>query len=65
MIKESIPKMKRKITIGAAETGDEVIFECADGTFSSIGTMDARGHELKIDVFIAKKLFQGSRALVV
>ena len=32
--------MHRKLWIEAAETGDEVIFPCANGTFSKVATMN-------------------------
>ena len=39
---EFIPKMQGKIFVGAAESGDEMVLEGTDSTFSSISSMDAR-----------------------
>ncbi len=37
---EAVPKMKRKVFVSAAETGDEMVLERADGTFSGIAAVD-------------------------
>jgi hypothetical protein len=36
-----------EIGVGAAEAGNEVVFEGADGTLSGIGAMDTRRGELE------------------
>jgi hypothetical protein len=38
---KTIPEMEREIFVSAAETGNEVIFEGADGAFCSIASMDS------------------------
>lgn len=38
-----VPQMKWKIRVGAAaESGDEMVFECSDGTFGGISAMEVR-----------------------
>jgi len=37
---EVIPKVNGKVFVSTAETGNEVIFEGANGTFSSIASVD-------------------------
>ncbi len=34
--------MQREVLVGAAEAGDEVVLEGADGTFSGIAAVDVR-----------------------
>jgi hypothetical protein len=41
--KEAVPEVERKIAVGAAEAGDEVVLERADGAFGGVGTVDAGG----------------------
>ena len=48
---EAVPEVERKIGIGAAETGDEVLFPCADGFFRWIITVVLRWDELKVYFF--------------
>ena len=38
-----VPKMKWKVFVGAAETGDEMVFEGANGSFSSVRCDDGCG----------------------
>ena len=40
---KAVPKMKRKVFVSAAETGDEMVLERADGTFSGIAAVDIAG----------------------
>jgi hypothetical protein len=37
--KEAIPKMKRKIRVRAAETGNEVVLEGTYGAFGGVATV--------------------------
>ena len=48
-----------------AESCNEVIFECADCSFSCIATMDAWGHNLAINFFSLHEFFENCRAFVV
>jgi hypothetical protein len=40
--KESIPEGGRNILVGAAQTGDEVIFERSNAPFGSVAAVDVR-----------------------
>jgi hypothetical protein len=51
--------------VHAAEAGNEVVFECADGAFGGVATVDAGRRKLEIDVFLAEELFQGVGAFIV
>jgi hypothetical protein len=39
---KTVPQVERKIGIGAAESGDEVVFEGSDGAFCGVATMEVR-----------------------
>ena len=49
--------MKGKIGVGAAKSGNEVIFEYADGAFGTVASVGVRGDELKVNVVVSEKLF--------
>jgi hypothetical protein len=42
--------MERKVLVGAAQTGDEVIFGRSDGAFSRISTVAVRRKELVVNM---------------
>ena len=63
--KKFVPKVQGKVLIKAAETGNEVIFECANCTFSGVAPMDTGRDKLEVDGFFAEKGLQGFGALVV
>lgn len=41
------------LVVTAAQTCDEMVFECADGTFGGVALVDARRSEFKIDFFLS------------
>ena len=43
--------MEGKTRISGAKAGNEVVFEGADGSFSGIAAMHARGSKLEVNVF--------------
>jgi hypothetical protein len=57
--------MQWKIGIGAAEAGDEVIFERPDGAFGGVASVYMRRRELIVDAFVLEKLLEGLRCFVV
>ena len=57
--------MQGEVFVDAAQAGNEVIFERADGTFGSVASMHAGGYQLEVDTFVDEKGFEGSRAFVV
>ena len=44
--------MERNFWVAAAETCDQMIFECLDGALSSISAMKAERGELEGDTFL-------------
>ncbi len=65
MGEEFVPQMEREIFVDAAQAGDEVIFERANCTFSGVAAVETRRHQLIVDVFVDKELFECRGALVV
>ena len=47
--------MKRKIRVGRAETGNEVIFECLNGTFGKVVTMKADWGKFIVYIIVSKQ----------
>ncbi len=60
-----VPQVEWKVLVDAAQAGDEMIFERADGTFRSVASMKAGRDKLEINVGCAEKAFQSSGAFVV
>jgi hypothetical protein len=50
LFEESVPELERESIVGAAENGNEVILEGADGSFRSISSMTASWSELVVHV---------------
>ncbi len=57
--------MDRKIRIQAAKACNKMIFESADGSFSSIASMNPRWYKLEVDVISMHELFELGRAFVI
>ena len=57
--------MDRKVRIGAAKDGDEMIFERPNGAFGGVPSVDVGWHELVVDVVVVKVGSEGSRGFVV
>ena len=57
--------MERKIAIGGAETGNEVVFKRADSSFCSVSAMNMRRDKLEIDALVGHVGLEGSGSLVV
>ena len=53
----TIPQVEREVFVDAAQSSNEMILECADGAFGGIAAMNAWRGELKINRFVAEKLF--------
>ena len=49
---EFVPKMKWEVFVNAAETGDEMVFEGANGSFSSVATMDVGRCKLEVHILV-------------
>jgi len=48
-----------ELLISAAKAGNEVVFECADGTFCSIAMMDLWQDQLEIHIFNCQEVLEG------
>lgn len=57
--------MPREKRVARGKTGNEMVFEGADGSFGGISSMDMRGHQLIFDVIFGKVLAESLRGLVV
>ena len=57
--------MERKVRVGAAKNGNEMIFERPNGTFGGVPSVDVGWHELVVDVVVVKVGMEGSRSFVV
>ncbi len=47
---EAVPKVKRKVFVGATETSNEMIFKGEDGAFSSIAVINMWWDQLEIHI---------------
>ena len=65
MREDTVPEIEREIAVRAAEAGDEVVFERADGAFGCIMPMDMGRGELEIDLGTVHELLQGFGGFVV
>jgi hypothetical protein len=62
---QSVPKMKWKIFVSAAEDADEVGFEGLDGLLGHVTTVIVRWDKLVSHVVVANCLFEIGRAFAV
>jgi hypothetical protein len=62
---EAIPEVEGEIRVSAAEAGNEVVFKGTNGALGSVCAMHAGRDELKVDGFVAQKLFESGGAFVV
>ena len=51
--------------VDAAQSSDEMVFKCANGTFGCIASVQVGRDKLEIDVGVAKKRLEGGGTLVV
>lgn len=49
--------MQRKVFVGAAEAGNEMVFEGADGASSGVSLVEVWRHQLEINVLFMHVLF--------
>ena len=52
-----VPEVKRKVFVGAAESGNEMVFEGANCMFGCIASVIVGWHWLEIDVLVVHKIF--------
>jgi len=54
-----------EILVSAAKASNEVVFECADGSFGSIAMVDMGRNQLVINIFSCKEVLEGLGCFVV
>jgi len=57
--------MKREVFVHAAEAGDEVVFERANGAFGSIALVYMGRDQLIINLFSSEVVLEGRRSFIV
>ena len=57
--------MERKVQVGAAEDGDEMLFERPNGAFGGVLSVDMGWHELVVDVVVVEVGLEVSICFVV
>ena len=62
---EMVPKLQWKMGVSSAETTDEVILECLDGSFGCVDTMIVRFDELDRSVVSSHVVCDGCCGLVI
>ena len=54
---EFVPEGEGEVGVGAAEAGDKVVFEGADGAFGGVVAVDVWRSQLEVDVFRCREVF--------
>jgi hypothetical protein len=62
---ETIPFAERELGVNGAEDGDKMVFEGANGTFSSIGTVFFGWDSLILDLVLHESILEVLRAFIV
>jgi len=62
---QAVPEMHREVLVRAAEAGDEVVLEGADGTFGGIAAMDMGRDQLKVNLLGSKEVLENCGGFVV
>ena len=57
--------MVRKVRVAKSESGEKVIFECADRTFCGVAAVGVRGDKLEVKNLFEGGFLRGVVALVV
>ena len=57
--------MERKVRVGAAQDGDEMIFERPNGAFGGVQSVDMGWNKLVVDLVVFEVGLEGSRCFVV
>ena len=57
--------MERKVRVGAAQDGEEMIFERPNGAFGDVLSVDMGWHELVVDLVVVEVGPEGSRCFVI
>ena len=62
---EAVPEVNRKVGVGAAEPGNEMVFVGADGSFGGVAAMVIRRDKLEVNAFRSHVGFQDVRAFII
>ena len=65
MWKETVPFTEWETGVARAETGDEMVLKCLDGTFCGIATVAVGGNALEVDFVFGECGFEIGRAFIV
>ena len=57
--------MHGEVGVCTAEAGNEMVFECSDGPFCCIASVDSRGNQLEFNVFFMEEVLQSCGAFIV
>ena len=57
--------MERKVRVGAAKDGDEMLLERPNGAFGGVPLVDMGWYELVVDVMVVEVGPEGSRSFVL
>ena len=60
-----VPEVEREVFVGAAEPGNKMVFECANGSFGGVSSVDMWWHELEGDLLIMEELFENFGGFVI
>ena len=65
LVKEGVPQIEGEIWVCAAQTSDKMVFECPDGPFRCVSSVNMRWHKLTLDVFFIEERFESFGCFVV
>jgi hypothetical protein len=65
LLKKVTPIQQGETWVGGGQTGDEMVFPSADGSFGGVSTVACCGCKLEIDVLHGEKLFENLAGFVV
>lgn len=57
--------MQREVSVKTAESGDEMVLECANGSFSRIPSVHVGWNQLVINIFVLHVLFEDGGCFIV
>ena len=57
--------MQGEVSVKTAESGDEVVLECANGSFSRIPSVHVGWSQLVINIFVLHVLFEDGGCFIV
>ncbi len=55
---EFTPQVEWEVGVTAGKAGDEMVLQCAEGTFGGIVAVNSRGSELVVHLFVLHEFFE-------